>query len=201
MRFFLRIASYLFHPLLISLFGLMFYYLISPRYFEPELIRAKSYAVIIITILIPLITFFLLKNLRIVSSIHLREVGERKFPLMIQILLLLLIIKMVFNSYYSPELYYFFVSVLFSTIAALILVVFGFKVSLHQMGIAGLTMFIIALSVHFNKNILIEIGFLFFANGWVASSRLETKSHTIPELIIGLFLGVIPQLVMLNFWL
>lgn len=201
MRFFLRIASYLFHPLLISLLGLMFYYLISPRYFEPELIRAKCYAVIIITILIPLITFFLLKNLRVVSSIHLREVGERKFPLMIQILLLLVIIKMVFNLYYSPELYYFFVSVLFSTIAALLLVIFGFKVSLHQMGIAGLTMFIIALSVHFNKNILIEIGFLFFANGWVASSRLETKSHTIPELIVGLFLGVIPQLVMLNFWL
>lgn len=201
MNFFLRVASYLFHPLLIPLFGVLFYYQITPRYFEPELIRAKSYAVIIITILIPLITFFLLKNLGVVSSVHLRKVKERKFPLMIQTLLLLVIIKMVFSTYYSPELYYFFIAVLFSSIAALLLVIFGFKVSLHQMGIAGLTMFIIALSVHFNKNILIEIGFLFFANGWVASSRLETKSHTLPELIAGFFLGVIPQLVILNFWL
>jgi membrane-associated HD superfamily phosphohydrolase len=201
MNFFLRIASYLFHPLLIPLFGVLFYYYISPRYFEPELIRAKCYAVIIITILIPLITFFLLKNLGVISNVHLKEVGERKFPLMIQTLLLLVIIKMVFSTYYSPELYYFFVAILFSTIAALVLVIFRIKVSLHQMGIAGLTMFIIALSVYFNRNLLFEIGFLFLINGWVASSRLETKSHTLPELIVGLFLGVIPQLFMLNFWL
>ena len=201
MNFFLRIASYLFHPLLIPLFGVLLYYQITPRYFEPELIRAKSYAVIIITILIPLITFFLLKNLGVVSSIHLREVKERKFPLMIQVLLLLVIIKMVFSLYYSPELYYFFVGILFSSIAALILVVFGFKVSLHQIGIAGLTMFLIALSVHYSKNNLVEIGFLFFVNGWVASSRLNTKSHNIPELLAGFFIGFVPQLIMLNFWL
>jgi len=183
------------------LFGVLVYYQITPRFFEPELISAKTYAVIIITVFIPLITFFLLKNLAVVSSIHLREVRERKFPLMIQVLLLLIIIKMVFSSYYSPELYYFFVGILFSSIAALILVILGFKVSLHQIGIAGLTMFIIALSIHYSKNCLLEIGFLFFVNGWVASSRLAMKSHTISELVIGLFLGMIPQFIMLSYWL
>jgi len=201
MNFFLRIASYLFHPLFIPLFGVLLYYQLTPRFFEPELIRAKSYAVVIISILIPLITFFLLKNLGVVSSIHLREVKERKFPLMIQIILLLVIIKMVFSVYQTQELYYFFVAILFSSISALLLVTFGFKISLHQMAIAGLTMFIVGLSVHFGKNYLVEIGVLFFINGWVATSRLHTKSHTFPELIAGLFLGVIPQLTLLNYWL
>ena len=143
----------------------------------------------------------MLKNLGLVKSINLKEVQERKFPLMIQTLLVLIIIKMVFSSYQSPEMYYFFIGVLFTTISALVLVLFNFKVSLHQMGVAGVTMFLIALSVHFNKNYLLEIGIFFLINGWVASSRLDTKSHTIPELLTGFFIGLIPQIVMLNYWL
>ena len=69
------------------------------------------------------------------------------------------------------------------------------------MGIAGITMFLIALGVHFKVNVLIAIGLLFIANGWVASSRLHTHSHNYPELIAGFFVGVLPQLIMLNFWL
>jgi len=201
MNYFLRIASYLFHPLLMPLFGAVLYYKLTPRFIEPTIIQAKLFAIIIITLLIPIIIFYLLKNLKIVETIYLKKVTERKFPLMIQTLLLLLIIKMVYSAYESPEMYYFFIGVLFSTIAALIVVLFKFKISLHQMGIAGVTMFLIALSVHFKINILMGIGFFFFCNGWVASSRLHSNSHSYPELIAGFGLGVIPQLITLNLWL
>ncbi|MDG2052951.1 MAG: hypothetical protein P8J69_04215 [Flavobacteriaceae bacterium] len=201
MNYFLRSAAYIFHPLLIPLIGARLYFGLTPRFIEPQIINVKTYAIIIITILIPLISYFLLKNLGLVKSINLKEVQERKFPLMIQTLLVLIIIKMVFSSYQSPEMYYFFVGVLFTTISALVLVLFNFKVSLHLMGVAGLTMFLIALSIHFNKNYLLEIGIFFLINGWVASSRLDTKSHTIPELLTGFFIGLIPQIVMLNYWL
>ena len=201
MNYFLRSAAYIFHPLLIPLIGVRLYFGLTPRFIEPQIINAKTYAIIIITILIPLISYFLLKNLGLVKSINLKEVQERKFPLMIQTLLFLIIIKMVFSSYQSPEMYCFFVGVLFTTISALVLVLFNFKVSLHQMGVAGVTMFLIALSIHFNKNYLLEIGIFFLINGWVASSRLDTKSHTIPELVTGFFIGVIPQIMMLNYWL
>jgi len=201
MNYFLRVASYILHPLLMPLFGALLYYWFTPRYIEPSIIQAKLFAIVIITILIPIITFFLLKNLRVVDSIKLKKVSERKFPLMAQTILILLIIKMVYSAYESPEMYFFFIGVLFSTIAALILVLLRFKVSLHQMGIAGITMFLIALSAHFKLNFLPGIGFFFFCNGWVASSRLHTKSHNYPELITGFALGITPQLVMLNFWL
>tara|TARA_R110002072_G_scaffold142804_2_gene288285 strand:- start:3692 stop:4297 length:606 start_codon:yes stop_codon:yes gene_type:complete len=201
MNWFLRSAAYLFHPLFMPLLGTITYYLITPRFIEPEFIQARILAVAIVTLFIPLITFFLLKNLSIVSSINLTEVKERKFPLMIQSVLLLLIIKMVFGPFDSPELYYFFVGILFSTITALLMVFFRFKISLHQMGIAGVTMFLIALSVHFKVNALLGIGVFFIINGWVASSRLHTKSHIYPELIVGFFIGLLPQLILLNFWL
>ncbi|SRX52856.1 hypothetical protein [Aequorivita sp. CIP111184] len=201
MRLFLKAASYIFHPLLIPLFGTILYFIVTPRYLDFQLVRVNIFAIIIITILIPIVIFFLLKNLRVVETIYLKEVNERKFPLMIQCILLLLIIKMVFDPYDDPELYNFFVGILFSAFSALVLVFFKVKVSLHQMGVAGILMFIIGLSAHFKINLLISISFFLFVNGWVASSRLENDSHTYPELGIGILLGTLPQLILFNNWL
>jgi len=201
MRFFLKAASYIFHPLLMPLLGTVLYFNVTPRYLEPELMRANLFAIGIITVLIPLVVFFLLKNLGVVETIYLKEVRERKFPLMIQCILLLLIIKMIFDPYEDPELYYFFVGMLFSAFSALVMVLFKLKVSLHQMGVAGILMFLVGLSAHFKINLLVTISFFLFVNGWVASSRLNSVSHTYPELGIGLLLGAIPQLILFNLWL
>ena len=201
MNYFLRFGAYVLHPLLMPLIGAFTYYIITPRFVDSEVIRAKLFAIAIITLLVPIVLFFLLKNLGKISSLELEDVRERKFPLMLQCLLLLLIIKLVFNPYDSPEMYFFFVGILFSSIAALILVLFKVKASLHQMGIAGVTLFVIALSVHFQVNMLFWIGLFILGNGWVASSRLHTSSHNYQELILGFFVGMIPQVLMLNFWL
>lgn len=201
MNYFLQSASFIFHPLLMPLIGVGLYFKLTPKFIEPEIIIIKTYAIIIITILIPLISFFLLKNSGLVKSINLKEVKERKYPLMIQIILIFIIITRVFTKYHHPELYYFFIAVVVSSLVALILVIVNFKVSLHQMGIAGVTMFLIALSIRFTENYLFEISLFFLINGWVASSRLETKSHSISELIIGFIVGVFPQFIMLNYWL
>ena len=201
MNYFLQSASFIFHPLLMPIIGVGLYFKLTPKFIEPEIIIIKTYAIIIITILIPLISFFLLKNSGLVKSINLKEVKERKYPLMIQIILIFIIITRVFTKYHHPELYYFFIAVAVSSLVALILVIVNFKVSLHQMGIAGVTMFLIALSIHFTENYLFEISLFFLINGWVASSRLETKSHSISELIIGFIVGVFPQFIMLNYWL
>ncbi|MAY21897.1 MAG: hypothetical protein CMC74_03875 [Flavobacteriaceae bacterium] len=201
MKYFLKIGAYIWHPLLMPLLGTLIYFIITPRYFDIEIIKAKVIAIAILSLFIPIVTYFLLKNLRMVNSIKLEQVWERKIPLMLQSLLILAITKLVFDPYISPELYFFFVGILFSTLSALLMVFFKIKISLHQMGIAGLTLFVIALSVHFQVNMLLWIALFLFANGWVASSRLYTKSHTQLELILGFFFGVIPQLLVLNSWL
>ena len=189
------------HPLFMPLTGVLCYFLTTPRFIEPQFMTAKLIAVIIITVCIPLISFFLLKNLGLIKSIHLADVTERKYPLMIQILLVLLIIKMVFKTYEDFELYYFFTGILFTTLTALFLVFFKVKASLHQMAISGVTLFVIGLSLHFNSNILIGIASFAIINGLVATSRLHTKSHTTPELLIGFFIGAIPQLFLFPYWL
>jgi hypothetical protein len=201
MNYFLRVGAYVLHPLLMPVLGTLLYYLVTPRFIEPELFQSRIVAVAIITICIPIVSFFLLRNLGVINSIQLETVDERRAPLLMQCVLLLLIIKLVFDPRDTPELYYFFVGILFSGMSALILAFLKFKVSLHQMGIAGVTMFLIALSAHFQINMLVWLCLFFIGNGWVASSRLHTSSHTYPELIGGFFIGFMPQLLLIPFWL
>ena len=183
------------------LFGVLFYYSVTPRFLHQEIILSHIAIVAIVTIAIPLVIFLLLKNFGVVTNIHLKQVKERKLPLMIQCILLLLLVKFVFHPYEHLALYYFFMGVLFTTLTALILVFFRFKVSLHQMGIAGVSLFIMMLSIHFEINLLVWMALAFMANGWVASSRLHTKSHTNPELIIGFIIGAFPQVLLVSNWL
>ena len=56
MNFFLRIAAYIFHPLLMPLLGVFLYYGITPRFIEIDIMQAKLIAVTIITLFIPLVT-------------------------------------------------------------------------------------------------------------------------------------------------
>jgi len=201
MSIFLRAAAYIFHPLFMPLLGVLFYYGVTPRFLNQEIVLSHLMVVAIITIAIPLVIFFLLKNFGILTTIHLKEVKERKLPLMIQCILLLLLLKFVFHPFEQAPLYYFFLGVLFTTLTALILVFFNFKVSLHQMGIAGISVFIIMVSIHYEINLLIWMAIAFIVNGWVASSRLHTKSHTPIELIFGFVIGAFPQLVLVSNWL
>lgn len=201
MKIFLKAASYIFHPLIMPLLGTILYFSVTPRYIEWDLMRAKLLAIAIITIFIPIVVFFLLRNLRLVESVYLEQVKERKFPLMIQCVLLLLIIKMVFDPYDDREMYYYFVGILFSAFSALLMVFFKLKISLHQMGVAGLLMFLVGLSAHFKINLLVTISFFLFVNGWIASSRLNSGAHTYPELGVGFLLGALPQLILFNLWL
>ena len=196
----LRISGYIFHPLLMPVFGVLCYYANTPRFTEPQILLANIYAIVTLTAFTPVVLFFMLKNIGVISSIHLIDVKERKYPLMIQVILVLLILKLIFKPYQDIELYYFFVGILGTSLSALFLVFFNLKASLHQMAIAGVTIFLIGISIHFKINMLGLIMLLCLINGLVASSRIHTKSHTVIELCLGFVIGGIPQFLLFGFW-
>ena len=70
-----------------------------------------------------------------------------------------------------------------------------------ELGIPSDRIFLICLFKISSSKFLGDLGLFFFINGWVASSRLATKSHSISELIIGFFIGALPQVVILKYWL
>ncbi|WP_299678103.1 hypothetical protein [uncultured Dokdonia sp.] len=201
MKYIIRSLSYIFHPLFMPIAGVLLYFKISPRFFNTSFLFSKLFATTIMTIIIPILSYYMLKNLNLVSDINLKNVKERRYPLLMQLLFTFLLIQIVFKGYEIPELHFFFVGILGSSLAALILALFNFKTSLHMIGISGLVAFIIGLSIHFNQNLLLLIAFLIIGCGGTATSRLDAKAHTYRELIIGFFVGSLPQLMSFKYWL
>lgn len=157
--------------------------------------------VLIVTLIIPILIFFLLRASGNISSIMLVEVSQRKIPLILHCFLIILLVRKSITIDRYPELHFFLLAGLLSTLLALILLFANIKASLHMIAVSSLTVFIIGLSLHLRIQSTFTIVVLILLNGFIASSRLEMKAHTYKELIIGFFLGAAPQLLLLILWL
>jgi membrane-associated phospholipid phosphatase len=136
-----------------------------------------------------------------IDSMMVTKVAQRKTPLVLHIVLLTVLITKSITKDTFPELFYFFLGSIISSIVALILVYFHKKTSLHMLGMAALTVFCISCCIHFQVREVVFISLLLFCNGLVASSRLFMKAHSTKEVILGYLIGLFPQLLLLFFWL
>ncbi len=201
MKKLLKIASYLFHPIWMPFAGSLFYFLFIPRFFPEEVVKAKLMAIAIITIFIPIVFYFLLKNLGKASNIFLENVKERRWPLFFFMLLCIMVLNQILNLYNYPALFYYFVGILASTFICYIFTWLGTKVSLHMVGLSGLLMFIIGFCVYFHLYFIYTISFILIILGLTASSRLYYKAHSNWEISLGILVGLIPQIAVLKLWL
>ncbi|HLT34468.1 MAG TPA: hypothetical protein VKZ98_11795 [Aquaticitalea sp.] len=197
----LKGISFIFHPVIMPLLGVMFYFSKTPRFIPEPIIYAKLFSVTILTLILPILIFYLLKTIKIVKTIYLESPNERILPLLINCTITILVLYRVLPSNEIEELFYFFVGILCSSLACLILAFLKFKASLHMVASAGFFMFAVALSIHFKININGTIALMCIIIGAIATSRLHLKAHSNMELLIGFFIGLIPQLFVLNYWL
>lgn len=201
MKKILPFFSYAFHPIFIPLLGTCFYLLYGNSYYAKEQYLLLLFQVIIITFFLPLSFFYLLRTFGKVDTIMLPETEQRKIPLLLQIALTFVLIQKSITIDRFPELYFFFLGGLFSTVIAFGLLFGKIKASIHMIALSALTFFVIGLSIHNALNIIYTIASLFFLNGIVASSRLSMKAHSVQELLIGFVVGLVPQFIVWYWWL
>ena len=197
----LPIFSYIFHPIFVSLYGALFYFLITQNFFYPSQIYVTLLQVTILTLFLPLSIYFLFRSLGFVTSFTEATLKERRMPIAIQAIMLMVLLKFSVSREVTVELYYFFLGGLFSGILALASVLLKFKASLHMIGITALTAFTYGLSVYYKLPFVNLFAFSIVCIGLVASSRLYMKAHTYPELVVGLLIGLLPQVILYRFWL
>jgi hypothetical protein len=183
------------------LLGVVFYFSKTPRFIPESIMKAKVFSIAILTIVLPILLFYLLRTINKVDTFHLETVKERRIPLLINGIIIVLILTRVLPQDEIPELYFFFIGILISTITCFTLAYAKFKTSIHMIGSAGFFMFAVAVAIHFQININGTIALMCIIIGAIATSRLHMKAHTPIELITGFFVGLIPQLVLLNYWM
>ncbi|MEM0931986.1 MAG: hypothetical protein AAF575_01130 [Bacteroidota bacterium] len=201
MRHLLHLISFIFHPLFVPIGGTVIYFLVTPKYSSLEIQSGNILPIFILTVIIPIIFFLILKNLGIINSIFLPTLKERKYPLYINAIILLMILYKVIPNNYVPELFYFFLGLLTAVGATLFLLFLKIKTSVHLLGMGSILMFMIGLSIHFEVNITLAISLFTLFTGLVATSRLYLNAHSKIELLIGFMLGVLSQLLILKYWL
>lgn len=197
----LKSISFIFHPLIMPLLGVLFYFSKSPRFIPYDIIQAKIISIFILTIILPVLLFFLLKTLGKANSIYLENTQERIYPLILNCVVILIVLQRILSPSQLIELYYFFVGILISSMTCLILAIFNFKASIHMISVSGVFMFFINLSIHFSINIIGTLALMSILTGAIATSRLHMKAHSYKELIFGVLIGLIPQLLLVRYWL
>lgn len=185
--------SYIFHPIFISIYGAITYFL----FIENITLLAEVYLsfiqIFILTILLPLCFYMLLKTLKKVKSFTEATIEERRYPIFIQILLLYCLLHFTILESHFPELYMFFQAGFISSFLVFISVMFRFKASLHMIGITALFVFVMMLTSYLEIEATYTLAYLIMCIGFVASSRLYMKAHTPIELLAGMLIGGLPQ--------
>ncbi|WP_246074157.1 phosphatase PAP2 family protein [Flavobacterium daemonense] len=201
MKKILPLFSYILHPIFISMYAALFYLFCKEDAFSNQEKYFVLFQILIITILVPVLFFLLLKSTGHVNSIMVHETSQRKIPLLLQCFLYILLVKRSIIITRYPELHFFFLGALFTSILALVATLFKLKPSLHVAAISGFTIFVIGLNIHLQMQNPYWPALLILLTGIVASSRMEMKAHTSREIILGLFIGVLPQILFIYLWL
>ncbi|HEX8014363.1 MAG TPA: hypothetical protein VF465_03950 [Flavobacterium sp.] len=201
MKKILPIFSYILHPIFISMYATLFYLFYKDDAFTIQEKYFVLFQILIITVIVPLLFFLLLRSTGNVKSVMIHETSQRIIPLILQCFLFILLVKRSIIITRYPELHFFFLGGLFSTIMALIYSLFKIKASLHMMAISGCAVFVIGLNMHLQLHNPYWPALLILLTGIAASSRLEMNAHTYKELLIGFLIGIMPQVLFLYLWL
>ena len=179
----------------------MFYLFCKGNLFSTQEKYYVLIQILVINVVVPVLFYLLLRSTGHVKTIMLSQTSERTIPLILQCFLYILLVKRSIVIVRYPELHFFFLGALFSAILALVAALFKIKASLHMVAICGFAIFVIGLNIHLQMHNPYWPALLILLSGVVASSRLEMNAHTSREILIGLFVGIMPQLLFLYLWL
>lgn len=198
---FLKSISYILHPLLMPWMGAVYFFTITPIQYHP--IRASLWLLSIIfwSVIVPLLLYVILNKFNLAQSIHLKTSKERIWPLLLNSIILGYLSFSLLPESICVELHYFFLGALMTASLGMILAVLKFKTSIHMMSTGGAFFFMVLVNLHYDDSFSNALVLFVIVMGAMASSRLHLNAHTVKELVVGLFIGVIPQVLLFNHWL
>ena len=193
MSMFSKIFSAVFHPVLIPVIGLFLIFNTGGHfsYLPMEYKRTVYFIIFISTCVLPLSLIPLCLLTGLIKSVHMKERKERLFPILAS--------AAFYSSGYFllskiPNVPTFIQSFMLATIVCLCLalgITFFWKISMHMIGIGGLTGALPALAFRFGSDIWIVFSAVLLIAGLLGASRLYLKAHTPLQVHAGYILGTV----------
>ncbi len=188
--------SYIFHPVFIPLYVILFLVYVHPSYFSGFSAAAKKQTIAIVSlnlIFFPLISVLLLRAVGFIDSIFLRTRKDRIIPYMACGIFFF----WAYTVFHKQEVYptimaTFILGIFFASSLGLLANIY-FKVSMHAMGMGGL-LGVFWLVIKSNTMLMTwPFALAIFITGIVCTARFIISDHTQKEIYTGLFIGFICQ--------
>jgi hypothetical protein len=196
-------VSYIFHPLLLTLYVLLLLENFVPGFFkdikpmEMKMLQAQTF---FNTFLYTALVVVLLWKLEFAKDIYLRTQQERFVPLMAASIFYFWNFYVQHRNGYSPHLYNSFLLGTFITISLLFMLTMFIKLSMHAAAIMGVVTFLIYFQLQHGQLGWPIVGITAVIAIVVMISRYVLDAHTKPQLILGAIAGVVSQLACVLFY-
>ncbi len=185
------VLSYLLHPLFIPLAATLILFF-SNTYISYLPSSVKFFDLILIflnTMLIPLGYMFIFLRTRRIKSLLLESKKERYLPLSL-FLVFTFTTYIVLKRVRQPVILYDLFSALTIIIFLTLLITLRWKISLHLVGIGGLSGFLLAASYRLGYDFFLSLWLVsLIVAGFLASARLFLGQHRPAEVYAGFLLG------------
>lgn len=186
-----KIVSFVFHPIFMPTYAIFLLFAFSPLFSEFMSIPQKTQIIkltLIFTFLLPIFSVFILKKLKVVTSIYMENREERRWPLLLAIGWYYLL----FRLFDVLHIHYVVIQLLLGAMLILLIsaIISNFwKISLHMLGIGGVLGAFLAIHTLFGGNIFLIITLLFCA-GLVGFARVNENAHSLKQVYLGFVVGV-----------
>lgn len=195
-----KIVSILTHPLLLLNLGLYSILKFHPYYyskFYEEQFYTLSIYIAVNTLIMPLLSMFLLKRFNLISNYILSDPKQRMIPYTVIMLLLSYTAYQLYKNDFSGIPVHFLIGTIIC-LAINIIVNIKWTISSHAIGCGGLIALYFYLTLNNQLNnftpFLISILIVSGLTGW---ARLKLNAHTPAQLYVGYITGFVTTLMIL----
>lgn len=186
-----RILSTVFHPLLIPLYGMLLVVFFSYMSFFPWNLKGFILGMVaLFTLLIPMLSIWLLKVMKLIGDVSLNNRADRKLPYLISLISYLFCGILLYKIGVPLWLVGFIAGGIASLIIAAFITIW-WKISAHMTAMAGLTGCALFLSQAFSMLPFWILIALILLTGLLGSSRILLNRHTFGQVLAGTANGFI----------
>lgn len=191
-----KIVSIVFHPVFVPAYAYAMLLFFSPNIFIGVAEKNKTWWFITLTytsVMLPLLTVFLLWRLKFIDSMHMRGNKERLGPLIASMMFYFWVYWLFHKQFNAPILLQIFLLGVFLTTVLSFLGTIFLKISLHASAWSGFTTFLLCCMFYNTQNSFLLFSVTLLLTGGIASMRLLLLEHTPREVYIGLCIGILAQ--------
>jgi len=197
LRILAQLVSYVFHPLFIPFYTIVFLIQFHPSYFAGfgayDKFKLMS-ATALNTVFFPALSVLLMKGLGFIKSITLPERQDRIGPYLAAMIFYFWAawVFFKFQPVPHPAIASFMTGVFITSIAGLLANIY-FKISMHAMGVGGLLGFFLLIMKSNTMLMTWPLSLALLVAGLVCTARMLVSDHDSKDIYAGLLAGILCQ--------